>query len=776
MNSDLYSIEQSNELDGIEQGVARYRYIASQRRSVHNTPERKIIGKALERMVPAIEAEKRRILKAMKSRGRPGTWWPPFMVISSDKLALITLAEMLDWRDERKSTSIQIDVAGGVRTELMYDAIRAHNKERFGQTEIRKKNWSDLEIRKIYKKAGMKPIKWTISDKLLLGGALVRIAVDSTKMFNLRYCKTHGPQREVRIEPKPEVLDELLSQHSNLEILKPVLPPMLVPPVDWTTEGTGGYLFIQKPLVRDAFGNHEVDYDIPSMQVPLEALNYIQSTPWRINGAVLDIMQRLWSNGGGVAGLPPATSEAVPKGEKHGREFWRRRDQDNSRRFSTIRTLSIAHKYRDQDIWFPHNLDFRGRVYPLPSYLHPQGDDLCRGLLMFSETLALGKTGLFSLMISLANSAGMDKISVDDRIKWTMDNWVKHYAKRSFDPYEDKRWMQYDDPVQFVAAMLDLNAALLSGSPETHMSSVCVYIDGSNNGLQHLSALTRDEVGGEAVNLVPSPVPQDMYDRVAKAVNELIRRDAATKPAKSEHDTPEPWTVLKDQVTRKMVKRCTLAYPYGISGFGMKLALIQDGDLDDMADNTRTIAGYLARSIRDAIGNVVVKSAELMRWLQDATERMAEQEHPISWTAPQGFPVCQAYLIKDRREIKTALHRCSVLVPAKDRALDVAAQIRGIVANLIHSYDAAHLMAVALNFEERQWKHSAWIHDSIGVHAGRVDILHRVVRDEFIAMHENPLLHDFAASLRKRIPDLPDPPVMGKLNLKDIRQSKYFFT
>jgi DNA-directed RNA polymerase len=117
-----------------------------------------------------------------------------------------------------------------------------------------------------------------------------------------------------------------------------------------------------------------------------------------------------------------------------------------------------------------------------------------------------------------------------------------------------------------------------------------------------------------------------------------------------------------------------------------------------------------------------------------------------------------------------------VLVPAKDRALDVAAQIRGIVANLIHSYDAAHLMAVALNFEERQWKHSAWIHDSIGVHAGRVDILHRVVRDEFIAMHENPLLHDFAASLRKRIPDLPDPPAMGKLNLEDIRQSKYFFT
>jgi DNA-directed RNA polymerase len=263
---------------------------------------------------------------------------------------------------------------------------------------------------------------------------------------------------------------------------------------------------------------------------------------------------------------------------------------------------------------------------------------------------------------------------------------------------------------------------------------------------------------------------------VAKAVNDLIRQDAATKPAKSEHDTPEPWTILKDKVTRKMVKRCTLAYPYGISGFGMKLALIQDGDLDDMADNTRTIAGYLARAIRDAIGNVVVKSAELMRWLQLVAEMLAEQGHPVSWVAPQGFPVCQAYLIKDRREIKTALHRCSVLVPAKDRALDIAAQIRGIVANMIHSDDAAHLMAVALTVEEQKWKHASWVHDSIGVHAGRVETLHKIVRDEFIAMHENPLLHDFAKAVRKLIPDLPDPPAFGKLDLNDVRKSKYFFT
>lgn len=773
-DSNMMVVQQGLELDGIEDGVVRYRHISARRKTAHNTPERKVIGRALERMIPAVDAEKRRIRKAMKRAGRPGTWWPPFLAVDSPKLALLTLAEMFDWRDERKSTSLQIDVANMVKTELMYDAIRSYNKDKFGQTEIRKANWSDQEIAKIFKKLGLKPVKWSISDKLLLGGQLVRIAVESTKMFNLRYCSKGGPHRECRVDPKPDVIDELLKQHSELEMLRPVLPPMVVPPVDWIHDGQGGYLFISKPLVREAFDNHETDYRIPSMDVPLEALNYIQSTPWRINRQVLDVMQQLWKNGGGVANMPPAETRKPTKDQSKNRDWWRRKNQDDSRRFSVIRTLSIARKHVDHVLWFPHNFDFRGRVYPLTSYLNPQGDDLCRGLLMFSEPMPLGRSGLIALKIHMANCAGVDKVSLQDRVKWWNDTWA-HAAMRPWDALSDRRWTEYENPVQFLAAMQEINRAYLSGHPESYPSSTVVYIDGSNNGLQHLSAMIRDEVGGAAVNLRPGPMPEDMYTKVADAVAMIVDEDWRTKPHKSEHDMPEPWTLLHGKITRKMVKRCTLAYPYGISGFGMKLALMQDGHLDGMADNTRTVAGYLARCIQQAIGNVVVRSAELMRWMQQVAEMLALEGHSISWVAPHGFPVCQAYLIKDRREIKTALHRCSVLVPASDRALNAAAQARGIVANFTHSIDAAHLMAVALALMELGWKHAAWIHDSIGVHACRVEELHRIVRDEFVALHENPILEDFAARLGKIVPDLPELPEMGRLDLNDVRNSTYFF-
>ena len=40
---------------------------------------------------------------------------------------------------------------------------------------------------------------------------------------------------------------------------------------------------------------------------------------------------------------------------------------------------------QEQEIFFPMNLDFRGRVNPLPIFLNPNGNDLAKSLLMFAE-------------------------------------------------------------------------------------------------------------------------------------------------------------------------------------------------------------------------------------------------------------------------------------------------------------------------------------------------------------------------------------------------------
>jgi DNA-directed RNA polymerase len=49
-----------------------------------------------------------------------------------------------------------------------------------------------------------------------------------------------------------------------------------------------------------------------------------------------------------------------------------------------------------------------------------------------------------------------------------------------------------------------------------------VHVDGSFNGMQHYSALGRDQRGGTQVNLVNSEKPGDVYTTILKLVNNEI--------------------------------------------------------------------------------------------------------------------------------------------------------------------------------------------------------------------------------------------------------------
>lgn len=66
-------------------------------------------------------------------------------------------------------------------------------------------------------------------------------------------------------------------------------------------------------------------------------------------------------------------------------------------------------QFRDVRLYFPHNIDFRGRAYPIPPHLNHLGSDVCRGMLMFDRPRMLGERGLYWLKIQLANVAGQDK-------------------------------------------------------------------------------------------------------------------------------------------------------------------------------------------------------------------------------------------------------------------------------------------------------------------------------------------------------------------------------
>ena len=59
----------------------------------------------------------------------------------------------------------------------------------------------------------------------------------------------------------------------------------------------------------------------------------------------------------------------------------------------------------EDGFYFPHNLDFRGRAYPMHPNLNHLGADLSRGLLQFADAKPLGPDGLRWLEISVSYHA-----------------------------------------------------------------------------------------------------------------------------------------------------------------------------------------------------------------------------------------------------------------------------------------------------------------------------------------------------------------------------------
>lgn len=65
--------------------------------------------------------------------------------------------------------------------------------------------------------------------------------------------------------------------------------------------------------------------------------------------------------------------------------------------------VQVAVDYVNEDgFYFPHNLDFRGRAYPMHPNLNHLGADLSRGLLQFADAKPLGPDGLKWLEISVS--------------------------------------------------------------------------------------------------------------------------------------------------------------------------------------------------------------------------------------------------------------------------------------------------------------------------------------------------------------------------------------
>lgn len=643
----------------------------------------------------------------------------------------------------------------------------------------------------------IKHIEWTELEKLRVGEKLLDLFIRTCGLVELGRNTIAKNRTQVVLKPTDACAEWLEKQHARCEMLSPLHLPMVVKPDDWTTPYDGGYL--NKKMNRlDMVKTRNRGYKDELMGIDMpevySALNAIQAVPWRINKRVLNVMREVWDSGATLGDLPPREDLPLPPrpedidtneiSRKHWKGAAAKVHEDNaklrSKRLAMSQKVWMAESFKDfEQIYFPHQLDFRGRVYPAVPFMNPQADDTGKALLELANGKPLGEEGEFWLKVHIANLFGVDKVSFPERVQWVEEN-LDALMDSAKDPLDGERfWSTADDPYCALAAIFDLADYL--ADPANHVSHIAVAMDGSCSGLQHFSAMLRDEIGGKAVNLIPSEKPQDIYTEVANKAEEIVM-DAS--------DKGDAMAALwEGKISRKIAKRPCMTLSYGATRFGFQEQI--NGELKKLdqtgeeylpgADNYDA-AKYMSYVINDAIAAVVVAARNAMDWLQ-ATARVAAKEGlPVHWTSPVGFPVLQEYRQTTSKTIDLYFggQRAQLKLATETLKLNKRRQANGISPNFIHSLDASHLMMTVNMCVERGITDFAFIHDSYGTHACDVGLLSRTLREAFVKQYTPDVLEEFRQEIMSQLPgefaeEVPEIPPKGKLNLDQVVDSDYFF-
>jgi DNA-directed RNA polymerase len=798
---DLHEVQRTLEAESISLGVDRYNAQLEANGETAMTPGMRLMRQAIQPLAKGIQA----FLDDALS-GRPGRdigrakylqqFEPQNVAYITAKLCINAM------NTDGRLQTIAMTISGMLEDTLNFDKIKAEDPKLYSRllnkiASSASTKQRHVVMRNLQNKNQIATIKWGRSEKLALGIFLIRLMEQETHYFEIIKTEDGPKNTSLVFQPTDETQAWLEKSHSQCEVLSPVNMPMVVPPMPWNNVFGGGYL--TKPLRYALIKTRSRNYleEMKSWDMPdvYRAVNALQATPWRINKSVLNVMDQVWEGGGSLGKLPPRDNlpkpaqnyidaEANPEAHK----AWRRKAAQvfqanmklRSKRRIMAQKLSLAEQFKDFDaLYFPHVLDWRGRIYPVSAYLNPQSDDSGKALLQFSEGKPLGASGAYWLAIHGANCAGVDKVSFEDRVKWVEEH-QEEILDSAFNPLDGQRfWATVGSPYQFLAFCFEWAGYTLQG--ESYVSHLPVSWDGSCNGLQNFSAMLKDEVGGKATNLIPSDTPSDIYSEVARAAEKIIEADLGS-------DNHEYASLWHGKVSRSLAKRPTMTMPYGASKYGFREQLQNEVDKEEEetgvmfeGDKFRACV-YLAGVMEDAIGNVVIKAKEAMDWLKDAAKIAASDNLPIYWETPSGFLVNQDYRKYEGQRIDTTICgvRTQLLLSFETDALDRRKQSAGIAPNFVHSMDASHLVATVGKCLDAGVTSLAMVHDSYGTHAADAEVLSTQLRVAFIEQYTPDVLGGFLKQLQGQLPkdiadSLPPPPSFGTLELDGVMHSGYFF-
>lgn len=677
---------------------------------------------------------------------------------------------------------------------------------------------------------------WSPTEAVHVGIKMLEIVIQSTQLVELKRYGAGNAATDVEMVHLSDFWVKKMAQRGfSLAGIAPVYQPCVVPPKPWTGVVGGGYWAKGRrplPLIRLGSKSAVARYEDVYMPEVYDAVNIIQNTPWKVNKKVLDVVNTVEKlNNTPIDDIPQMeplkpedyageTEEELKAWKKAAAGIYRREKARQSRRLSLSFIVSQANKFSQfKAIWFPYNMDWRGRVYAVPMF-NPQGNDMQKGLLTLAVGKPIGADGFKWLKVHGANCAGVDKVTFEERIKWVEDNHdnIMATAKAPMDSIE--WWGRLDSPFCFLAFCFEYAGVMHHGL--SYSCSLPIAFDGSCSGIQHFSAMLRDHIGGHAVNLTPSGKVQDIYRIVSDRIEEELKvllvngtdNEMVTHEDKKTGEITEriklgtrelarQW--LTYGMSRKVTKRSVMTLAYGSKEYGFADQVYEDivmpaidSGSGAMFTEPSQASRFMAKMIWEAVSVTVVAAVDAMKWLQGAAKLLAAEVKdkktgeilkpclPVHWVTPDGFPVWQEYRKKDTTRLNLMFLGSFSLQPTVNKGtkkeLDKHKQESGISPNFVHSQDGSHLRKTVVHTHRKYGVMSfAVIHDSFGTIPADAEYLFRGVRETMVETYrDNDVLLDFYEQFEYQLHEsqrdkLPELPKKGKLNIEDILSSDFAF-
>jgi len=561
-------------------------------------------------------------------------------------------------------------------------------------------------------------------------------------------------------------LDETIFDKLSTQALMAFYPmPMTEKPLDWKFEDgkiSGGYVNHQYEMVRIKKKN--LKYDKYSQDI-FDSVNYIQSTPWRVNEEALTIIEndlRAPLKVDFIKALYPESTnckfEVKIKDEevlaelsdkelneiKEARHIYNQsavlyqaevKDYESAMgKYRAIKmAIEIANKYKGKTIYFPNSYDSRGRIYPIPVGLTPQGSDAVKALIEYENGQVLDWDGAEWAFAYLASLYGDDKLHFEDRAKRGMELMTADYKDA-------------DEPFQFLSHQIELRKVI---ADKKYIFKGRIHLDACNSGSQFTSALTGDLAGCMATNVIPTLKEdgkcdrQDAYLLVANKSIEMAKNILSGSLSEDDREVYELLLDLLEKSGRKICKRPVMVSNYGGTAGGradMLFDMFRELGVE-RKHITQQNAIKFARIIGDSITGVLNGGKAFEKYIQQMNNMIANKGTAVTWTTSDGFHVVHV----KNKELKPK--QVTLMLPNARRKTTIikklfsdevaASKMRSAISpNYIHSLDAELLRRTALRMRDEGIMDTDWIHDSFGCLPNQVNDMLRITKEVFLEMME----------------------------------------